>query len=118
MPTTTAKAPTPKKLATRSEAARDRLDAWVREVVAWHFDTKTGTPFWLDWAKQRGMDPRKLPSFAATARERVAVYMEGLAELRNEWAQGGGRQSRKPGAKPDGKPAGKYGVPKSRPKPR
>ena len=40
------------------EAARARLDDWVREVVAWHFDPNTGCPFWLDWAEQVGWDPR------------------------------------------------------------
>ena len=81
MPTTTAKAPTSKKLATRGEAARDRLDAWVREVVAWHFDPETGTPFWLDWAQQAGLDPRK--------------EVKGYADLdkfgffQDEWLRGG-----------------------------
>jgi hypothetical protein len=37
---------------------RERLDAWVREVVAWHFDPKTGTPFWLDFAAKARWDPR------------------------------------------------------------
>ena len=27
-------------------------------MVAWHFDEATGCPFWLDWAKQAGWDPR------------------------------------------------------------
>ena len=39
--------------------ARETLDAWVREVVAWHFDPATGTPFWLDFAKRAGWDPRE-----------------------------------------------------------
>ncbi len=28
-------------------AAREALDRWTREVVAWHFDPSTGTPFWF-----------------------------------------------------------------------
>ena len=28
-------------------SARERLDAHVREIMAWHFDPETGTPFWL-----------------------------------------------------------------------
>ena len=40
------------------EAARAALDAWVREVVDWHFDPATGCPFWLDWAGRAGWDPR------------------------------------------------------------
>ena len=40
-------------------AARTRLDAWVREIVAWHFDPATGCPFWLDYASKLGWDPRR-----------------------------------------------------------
>ena len=28
-------------------AARDALDSWVREVVEWHFNPETGSPFWV-----------------------------------------------------------------------
>ena len=42
----------------RSAAARGALDAWVREVVEWHFDPATGSPFWLGWAERAGWDPR------------------------------------------------------------
>jgi len=41
-----------------AESAR-RLDNHVREIVAWHFTPETGTPFWLDWAKQAGWNPAK-----------------------------------------------------------
>ena len=41
------------------KAAREALDAWVREVVAWHFDPATGCPFWLDFAKKLDWDPRR-----------------------------------------------------------
>ena len=40
-------------------AAAQKLDAQVREVIDWHFSPETGTPFWLDWAKKAGWDPRK-----------------------------------------------------------
>src|SRR5438128_2226257 len=39
--------------------AGKRLDAHVRDMVAWHFDPKTGCPFWLERAKSLGFDPRK-----------------------------------------------------------
>ncbi len=39
-------------------AAREILDAHVREIVAWHFDPETGSPFWLDWAKSQDWNPR------------------------------------------------------------
>ena len=80
MPTTT-RTHAPKALATRCEAARDRLDAWVRQVVAWHFDPKNGTPFWLDWAKQAGFDPRK------TVKGYADLDRFGFFE--DEWLRGG-----------------------------
>ena len=47
------------------DASRAALDAWVREVVAWHFDPATGSPFWLEFAKTAGWDPRReITSFA------------------------------------------------------
>jgi phenylacetate-coenzyme A ligase PaaK-like adenylate-forming protein len=49
---------TPPSLDEKVAAARERLDAHVRETVAWHFDPQTGSPFWLDWAASRGIDPR------------------------------------------------------------
>ncbi|MBI2925251.1 MAG: hypothetical protein HYY24_06050 [Verrucomicrobia bacterium] len=38
--------------------AQEQLDARVREIIAWHFSPDTGCPFWLNWAKQAGWDPR------------------------------------------------------------
>jgi phenylacetate-coenzyme A ligase PaaK-like adenylate-forming protein len=63
------------------QQARDRLDAHVREMVAWHFDPETGTPFWLERAKTLGFDPRK--------------EVHGFADLKkfglfeDEWLRGG-----------------------------
>jgi phenylacetate-coenzyme A ligase PaaK-like adenylate-forming protein len=68
-------------LEARQEAARAALDAWVSEVVAWHFDPATGTPFWLDWAERAGFDPRR----------EVRGYLD-LARLgffQDEWLRGG-----------------------------
>ncbi len=48
---------------------------------------------------------KALPDEAA--RERAAVYMEGLAEMRNEWAKGGRLAGNRPGARPGGKPGGR-----------
>lgn len=39
--------------------SRERLDAHVREIVEWHFNPETGTPFWVEKAKTLGFDPRK-----------------------------------------------------------
>ena len=37
--------------------AREHLDAHVREIVGWHFSPETGTPFWLEYAKDLDFDP-------------------------------------------------------------
>ena len=34
------------------------LDEWTREVIATHFDPEDGTPYWLRWADERGIDVR------------------------------------------------------------
>jgi hypothetical protein len=44
-------------LAERVAEARRRLDAHVRETVAWHFSPETGCPFWLGRAGSLGFDP-------------------------------------------------------------
>lgn len=49
----------PAALETKARQAREKLDEHLREIVAWHFDPKTGTPFWLERAKTLGFDPRK-----------------------------------------------------------
>ena len=63
------------------EAARQTLDSWVQEVVAWHFDPQTGCPFWLDYATRLGWDPRKeVHGFADLKR---------FAPFEDEWLRGG-----------------------------
>ena len=60
---------------------RSRLDAWVREVVDWHFDPATGCPFWLDFATKAGWDPRReIRGFADLKR---------FGEFEDEWLRGG-----------------------------
>jgi hypothetical protein len=59
----------------------DALDRWVREVVDWHFDPVTGTPFWLDFAKKAGWDPRR--------EVRTFADLQRLGEFLEEWLRGG-----------------------------
>jgi hypothetical protein len=62
-------------------SASQKLDAWVREVVDWHFDPATGCPFWLEFAKTAGWDPRgAVKGFADLAR---------FPEFQDEWLRGG-----------------------------
>jgi len=46
-------------LAQKITAARQKLDAHVREIVQWHFGPETGSPFWLEFARKLDFDPRK-----------------------------------------------------------
>ena len=41
------------------QQARQKLDAHVREIVQWHFNPETGTPFWLERAKSFKFNPLK-----------------------------------------------------------
>jgi hypothetical protein len=97
--------------APRVREARQRLDAWVREVVAWHFDPATGTPFWLDFAARAGFDPRtEVKTYDDLAR---------FGYFQDEWLRGGPVQRWVPKGLA-GRPiyvfetGGSTGVPKSR----
>jgi phenylacetate-coenzyme A ligase PaaK-like adenylate-forming protein len=46
-------------LQAKNQAAHASLDAWMREVIEWHFNPETGTPYWLERAKTLDFDPRK-----------------------------------------------------------
>jgi phenylacetate-coenzyme A ligase PaaK-like adenylate-forming protein len=63
------------------EAARVALDAWLREVIEWHFNPATGCPFWLAQAEQTGWDPRQeVQTFADLRR---------FDPFQDEWLRGG-----------------------------
>ena len=92
-------------------SASQKLDVWVREVVDWHFDPATGSPFWLDFARTAGWDPRReVKGFADLAR---------FPEFQDEWLRGGPVQRWIPKGI-DGKPifvfetGGTTGIPKTR----
>jgi hypothetical protein len=65
----------------RAAQAREALDAWVREVVAWHFDPRTGTPFWLERAAGLGFDPRR--------EVRTYADLDRFGGFQDEWLRGG-----------------------------
>ncbi len=92
-------------------AARERLDVHVREIVDWHFDPASGCPFWLDYGRKLGWDPRKeIRGFSDLAR---------LGSFEGEWLRGGPVQRWVPRGLA-GKPVyvfetgGTTGVPKTR----
>ena len=95
----------------RADAARTSLDAWVREVVEWHFDPATGCPFWLEWAEKAGWDPRQEVNGFDDLRK--------FGHFEDEWLRGGPVRRWVPRAYAD-KPifvfetGGTTGIPKSR----
>jgi len=46
---------TTKKIA----ASQAALDAHLKEMIKWHFSPETGTPIWLNWAKEKEFDAVK-----------------------------------------------------------
>jgi phenylacetate-coenzyme A ligase PaaK-like adenylate-forming protein len=100
-------APAPEKV----KQAREKIDAHLREIVAWHFSPDTGTPFWLERAKSFKFNPLK----DVQTLDDLSLF--GLFE--DEWLRGGPLQRWIPrGIK--GKPiyvfetGGTTGIPKSR----
>jgi hypothetical protein len=95
----------------KMKAAREALDAWTREVVAWHFNPETGCPFWLDYAKQLDWDPRtEVQSYEDLSR---------FGNFKDEWLRGGPVRRWVPKAYADRpvytfETGGSTGVPKSR----
>ena len=92
-------------------AARGALDAWVCKVVAWHFDPATGCPFWLEWAKKAGWDPR----------QEVHGFddLKKFGHFQDEWLRGGPVRRWVPQAHADRpiyvfETGGTTGIPKSR----
>ncbi len=92
-------------------AARKRLDEHTREIVAWHFDPASGCPFWIEYAKTLGWDPRK----------EVTCYadLDKFPPFQDEWLRGGPVRRWVPRAFADQpvslfETGGSTGVPKSR----
>jgi phenylacetate-coenzyme A ligase PaaK-like adenylate-forming protein len=66
-------------------AAQSQLDAHVREIIHWHFSPATGCPFWLDWARRTGADPRQeVKSFADLVARFPHFQDEWLRDLQPE----------------------------------
>lgn len=104
-------APSGESIDARVREARERLDAWTREVIDWHFDPATGCPFWLDYASKLDWDPRK----------EIQVFddLKKFEPFQDDWLRGGPVRRWVPKAYAD-KPiyvfetGGTTGVPKSR----
>lgn len=98
-------------LQSKMKPSRDVLDAWTREIVEWHFNSETGCPFWLEYAKKLDWDPRK----------EIQGYddLSRFDSFQDEWLRGGPVERWVPKGYA-GKPVyvfetgGSTGVPKSR----
>jgi phenylacetate-coenzyme A ligase PaaK-like adenylate-forming protein len=95
----------------RHQQVKDKLDAWTREIVQWHFSPETGCDFWLDWASKAGWDPRK----------EVQCYkdLDKFGNFQDEWLRGGPVRKWVPRAYADSpvyvfETGGSTGIPKSR----
>jgi hypothetical protein len=94
-----------------TQSATATLDAWVRELMQWHFDPAIGCPFWLEWAEKAGWDPRReVRSHADLAK---------FSNFQDEWLRGGPVRRWVPKAYADRpifvfETGGTTGVPKSR----
>jgi hypothetical protein len=87
------------------------LDAHVREIVNWHFDPRTGCPFWLDVAARLDWDPRT----------EIRTYgdLDRFGFFQDEWLRGGPTRRWVPKAYANRpiyvfETGGSTGVPKSR----
>ena len=93
------------------QAAKDKLNAHVQEIVRWHFDPATGSPFWLERAKSFDFDPMT----------EVNTYqdLDKFGFFQDEWLRGGPVRRWVPKAFADSpiytfETGGSTGVPKSR----
>jgi phenylacetate-coenzyme A ligase PaaK-like adenylate-forming protein len=98
-------------LSVKEKAAKERLDAHVREIVEWHFNPETGCPFWLDFAAKLDWEPRREINTFEDLRK--------FPPFQDEWLRGGPVRRWLPKGL-EGKPlftfetGGTTGVPKSR----
>ncbi|MFQ5461980.1 MAG: hypothetical protein ACE5E5_05050 [Phycisphaerae bacterium] len=65
----------------RIDQAKQALDAHTRETVAWHFDPKTGCPFWLEYAGRLNWNPR----------DEIQCYedLDKFDNFQDQWLRGG-----------------------------
>jgi phenylacetate-coenzyme A ligase PaaK-like adenylate-forming protein len=68
-------------LLTYRPISRDEFDAYVREMIEWHFNPETGCPFWLNFAKTLNWDPRR----------EIRTYddLDRFGFFEDEWLRGG-----------------------------
>ena len=50
-------------MSSQVQRARERLDAYTREIVQWHFDEATGCPFWLEKKREQTLGETRVVYF-------------------------------------------------------
>ena len=61
------------------------LDSHVAEIINWHFSPDTGSPFWLDWAKEQSWNPLDEVSTFQDLTEKFPNFLdEWLRDLPND----------------------------------
>ena len=97
--------------------AKEKLDAHVRDIVAWHFNPETGSPFWVDAAA--GMNPVLKLNFDPRQEVKCFEDLKKFGLFEDDWLRGGPVRRWVPRALAD-KPTyvfetgGTTGIPKSR----
>ncbi|MEI6713812.1 MAG: hypothetical protein WCO60_08665 [Verrucomicrobiota bacterium] len=66
------------------EEAQAQLEAHLQEIIQWHFSPETGSPFWLEWAKNAGWDPRSEVRCVADLKKFPHFQDEWLRDLQPE----------------------------------
>jgi len=66
------------------EEAQAQLEAHLQEIIQWHFSPETGSPFWLEWAKKAGWDPRSEVRCVADLKKFPHFQDEWLRDLQPE----------------------------------
>jgi phenylacetate-coenzyme A ligase PaaK-like adenylate-forming protein len=97
--------------------ANEQLDAHVREIISWHFNPESGTPFWVDAAA--GSNPLCKLSFDPRKEVRTFADLKKFGLFEDEWLRGGPVRRWQPKAlwnKPTYvfETGGTTGIPKSR----
>jgi phenylacetate-coenzyme A ligase PaaK-like adenylate-forming protein len=67
--------------------AKEQLDAHVREIIEWHFNPETGSPFWVDAAA--GKNPLLKLSFDPRKEVKRFEDLKKFGLFEDEWLRGG-----------------------------
>jgi phenylacetate-coenzyme A ligase PaaK-like adenylate-forming protein len=67
--------------------AKEKLDAHVREIVQWHFNPETGSPFWVDAAA--GKNPVLKLSFDPRKEVKSFDDLKKFGPFEDDWLRGG-----------------------------